>query len=104
MASGPLARAIEHLEHVLSLDPGNHRFALALARAYMASDRPRDALRMAEAASGLDEHDWEALEVKAAACDSLGLSARAGRTRARAAQMLVRFGGQGEAGRPRGGA
>ncbi|HIH01916.1 TPA: tetratricopeptide repeat protein [Thermoplasmata archaeon] len=104
VASGALAQATEHLEQVLSTNPGNHRLALALARAYMASDRPRDALRMAEAVSGLDGRDWEALEVKAAACDSLGLDARARRARARAAQLLARCGERGEGEQPRGGA
>jgi tetratricopeptide (TPR) repeat protein len=103
MASGDVAGAAESLEKVLSSRPGDHRLALSLARAYLAKGRPKEALAMAETSSGIDPRDWEAFELKAEACDSLGLDGRAKRARERAAQILARCGGPGQEGRSRGG-
>lgn len=90
LASGDWTGAVASLEKVLTTMPGNHRATVALARAYIQAGRPRDALRTAEVASGIDPLDWESFEVKAEACDALGLEVKAERARARAAQLLAR--------------
>jgi tetratricopeptide (TPR) repeat protein len=90
LASEDWAGAVESLERVLSVRPGDHRAAVSLARAYIRAGRPREAIQAAEVASGIDPQDWEALETKAEACDALGLSSRAGRARERAAHLLAR--------------
>jgi tetratricopeptide (TPR) repeat protein len=94
LASRDVVAAVESLGRVLSNRPGDYRLTLSLARAYLLSGRPREALRAAEMASGIDPRDWEALEVEAEACDALGLGKRADRARKRASQLLARCASQ----------
>jgi tetratricopeptide (TPR) repeat protein len=93
LATGDWPGAVSSLERILTSAPGNHRATVSLARAYMRAGRPRDALRTAEVASGIDPLDWESFDVKAEACDALGFEAKAERARARAAQLLARCSG-----------
>jgi thioredoxin-like negative regulator of GroEL len=92
LASGDIAGAVGSLETVLSSRPGDYRLTVHLARAYLLGKRPKDALRAAEAASGIDLRDWEAFEVKSEACEALGLWSRAERARQRATHLMARCG------------
>jgi len=94
MASGATTGAIETLSRVLDGRPGDYRVALSLARAHLRAKNPREAVRVAELASGIDPDDWEALEVVAQAYEALGLDEKAERAKARASQLLARCTGR----------